>query len=177
MKKKTKKRILIACAVALVVLLLGWGNIRDYISAQKHKAVMAEDFDKLFITERASVAALYEALDNAIQTPDEISYSLASAAAEEAWEVVADTHMRLDNDGVIISGADQVYVSTFFRDIKAQLASGCDTQLLSQVNDLLGQLLVLYDHHAASAKEKRVAMNDFFHELRYLQEDMTKFVL
>lgn len=167
-----KKAVLIVILSSVVVLVI-FCSIYNVVQKQKYTDKYNNAFIALFVTERNAVYSLYEAINTAIETPDQEHYDIALNFATEAERICGQIYGDLSDD-VATYGAGLVYYATFYRDIKSAINSNCDVDMLEHIHELLGEILLLYDAHSNPVETtgKIEAITQFYESLSLLNDDM-----
>lgn len=179
MKEKLKTGDIIVIIIAIVtVALISYDIISRAVENKRQEDKADTAYTALFVTEKDEVVKLHEAIAQLIETPDDEHYSAALETAENTETICMQTFGRNSNI-VATFGAVLNYYSTFYRDIKFALSEQLDPSELQPLNDLLSEIISLYNVPAApsAAQEKFKAAENFYNSVYLLIEDNREVLL
>ncbi|MCH5200227.1 MAG: hypothetical protein J1F60_04630 [Oscillospiraceae bacterium] len=176
-KLKTSDKIVIIIAIAIVALI-SYDIISRAVESKRQEDKADAVCNALFVTEKAEAVNLHEAIAQLMDTPDEEHYSAALKAAEYTETVCMQTFGSNSNI-VLTFGAGLNYYSTFYRDVKFALSNRLDPSELQPLNDLISEIIALYNTPAApsSAHEKLKAAENFYNSVYLLLENNREVLL
>lgn len=176
-KLKTSDKIVIVIAI-VIVALIAYDIISRAIESKRQEDNADTVYNALFVSEKAEVVKLHEAIARAIETSDEEHYALALETAENTETICMQTFGNNSNT-VTTFGAGLNYYSTFYRDVKFVLSEHRDPSELQSLNDLISEIITLYNAHAdpSSAHEKFKAAENFYNSVYLLLENNREVLL
>ena len=176
-KLKTSDKIVIIIAIAIVALI-SYDIISRAVENKRQEDKADTVYNALFVTEKAEVVNLHEAIAQVMETPDDEHYSAALKTAEYTETICMQTFSNNSNI-VATFGAVLNYYSTFYRDIKFALSEQIDPSELQPLNDLLSEIIALYNVPAdpSSANEKFKAAENFYNSIYVLLENKREVLL
>ena len=177
MKTKTQKTVLIII-LAVIIAMIAYFTISNAIETRRYEERCSNAYTALFITEKTEVVKLHEAIAQAIETPDDEHYALALETAENTETVCMETFGN-SSDIIGTYGSILNYYATFYRDVKFALSERLDPSELQQINDLIAEIITLYNapSDSTTVNEKISAVTAFHNSVYVLLEDNSEVLL
>ena len=177
MKTKTQKTVLIIILSAIIAFIAYFG-ISNAVESRRYEEQCSNAYTALFVTEKAEVVKLHEAIAQTIETPDDEHYAFALETAENTETVCMQTFGN-SSDIIGTYGSTQNYYATFYRDVKFALSECLDPSELRQINDLIAEIITLYNAPAnpTTVNEKISAVTAFHNSVYILLEDNREVLL
>lgn len=177
MKVKIQKLFLIII-LAVIAAIIAYLIISKTVENRRYEEKCSNAYNALFVNEKAEVVKLHEAIAQVIETPDSAHYSAALETAENTEAVCMQTFGN-SSDIIGTYGSILNYYATFYRDVKFALSERLDLSELQQINDLISEIIILYNAPAnpATANEKISALTAFHNSVYILLEDNKEVLL
>ena len=177
MKTKTQKIVLVI-VLAAIAACIAYFTISNAIENRRYEEQYSSAYTALFIAEKAEVVKLHEAIAQTIETPDDEHYAFALETAENTEAVCMQTFGN-STDIVDTAGSRLNYYATFYRDVKFALSERLDPSELQPLNDLISEIIALYNAPAdpAAVNEKISALTAFHNSVYILLEDNREVLL
>lgn len=177
MKVKTQK-ILLIIILAVIAAYIAYFTISNAVESRRYEEQYSNAYTALFITEKAEVVKLHEAIAQVIETPDDEHYAFALETAENTETICMQTFGNSTNI-VDTTGSRLNYYATFYRDVKFALSERLDPSELQQINDLIAEIIALYNSptNPTTVNEKLSALIAFHNSVYILLEDNREVLL